>query len=26
LKTVSAGHGAEKKGAKPDSEKSLLGR
>ncbi len=26
LKTVSAGHGAEKKGAKPDSEKSLLGK
>jgi hypothetical protein len=26
LKTVPAGHGAEKKGSKPDSEKSLLGR
>lgn len=26
LKTVSAGHGAEKKGSKPDSEKSLLGK
>ena len=26
LKNVPAGHGAEKKGAKPDSEKSLLGR
>ena len=26
LKTVTAGHGAEKKGSKPDSEKSLLGR
>ena len=26
LKTVPAGHGAEKKGSKPDSEKSILGR
>lgn len=26
LKNVPAGHGAEKKGSKPDSEKSLLGR
>lgn len=26
LKTVPAGHGAEKKGSKPDSEKSVLGR
>lgn len=26
LKTVSAGHGAERKGSKPDSEKSMLGR
>jgi hypothetical protein len=26
LKNVPAGHGAEKKGSKPDSEKSLLGK